>query len=125
TYVPWSTNPQTAKLDELKEVVSKKYFPDITESALLTLTVKTKRDTSLLESDLDLQIILRQFVQKNDLVINISVETPSKPFSSYTLKSVNKLYDLKPSNTNPNLAIFPIYTCGTELVKEERIFSHL
>src|SRR5690606_19485210 len=82
------------------------------------------RDTSLLKSDLDLQIILRQFVQKNDLVINISVETPSKPFSSYTLKTVNTLYDLS-STSKPGLDIFPTYTCGTEPVNDEKIFSHL
>jgi len=54
--ISWSANPQTASLEELKEVVSKKYFPDITSSAVLKLTVQQKsdKDTLLLGSDQEL-----------------------------------------------------------------------
>ncbi|KAF8446753.1 hypothetical protein BGX38DRAFT_1330734 [Terfezia claveryi] len=86
--ISWTVNINTATLNELKEKISKEYYPHL-DSTLLRLTLKPKSSKPFSpDSDKDLRVLLRDLVQANEKVLIISVETPQKLFSECILNKV-------------------------------------
>ncbi|RPB23955.1 hypothetical protein L211DRAFT_868116 [Terfezia boudieri ATCC MYA-4762] len=102
--ISWTVNINTATLNELKEKISKNYYPHL-DSTLLKLILKPKSSKPFSpDSDKDLRVLLRDLVQANEKVLIISVETPQKPFSEWSLSAVKELYGI--------IGEFPKYKCG-------------
>ncbi|RPB24230.1 hypothetical protein L211DRAFT_867989 [Terfezia boudieri ATCC MYA-4762] len=102
--ISWTVNINTATLNELKEKISKDYYPHL-GSTLLKLILKPKSSKPFSpDSDKDLRVLLRDLVQANEKVLIISVETPQKPFSEWCLSAVKELYGI--------IGEFPKYKCG-------------
>ncbi|KAF8423737.1 hypothetical protein BGX38DRAFT_548806 [Terfezia claveryi] len=102
--ISWTVNINTATLKELKEKISKEYYPHL-DSTLLKLILKPKSSKLFSpDSDKDLRVLLRDLVQANEKVLIISVETPQKPLSEWCLSAVKELYGITGE--------FPKYKCG-------------
>lgn len=99
TPITWLANINTVTLDHLKKEIAHEYYL-LDDSSVLKLILKPKNGNMFtLNSDEELREYLRDLILANEKVITISVQTPTKPFSSWTLKEV-KEHDILVS-TNP------------------------
>ncbi|RIA80190.1 hypothetical protein C1645_793069 [Glomus cerebriforme] len=63
------------------------------------------------QNDQDLRKVLRQFVSNKNLKFTVFIETPSKPFNSWTFPKVCELYGLI-YDPNPSIDVHPVFHCG-------------
>src|SRR5581483_9856120 len=63
--------------------------------------------------------MLRTLVSKNNLKFTVFIETPSKPFNSWTFPKVCELYGLS-DDPNPSIDVYPVFQCGCANTKEEK-----
>lgn len=100
----WTVNINIATLNELKEKITKEYYPHL-DSTLLKLILKPENSKPFSpDSDKDLQVLLRELVQAHEKVLVIAVATPQKPFSEWSPSAVKELYGITGE--------FPEYECG-------------
>ncbi|CAB4416226.1 unnamed protein product [Rhizophagus irregularis] len=71
--------------------------------------------------------MLRTLVSKNNLKFTVFIETPSKPFNSWTFPKVCELYELS-DDPNPSIDVYPVFHCGSANLsseKSEAVIKHL
>ncbi|EXX53544.1 uncharacterized protein OCT59_011977 [Rhizophagus irregularis] len=71
--------------------------------------------------------MLRTLVSKKNLKFTVFIETPSKPFNSWTFPKVCELYELS-DDPNPSIDVYPVFHCGSANLsskKSEDVIKHL
>ncbi|PKK58377.1 hypothetical protein RhiirC2_857808 [Rhizophagus irregularis] len=78
-------------------------------------------------SDVSFREMLRTLVTKNKPKFTVFVETPSKPFNSWTFPKVCELYGLS-DDPNPSIDVYPVFHCGSVDLRSEEskaVVKHL
>jgi hypothetical protein len=63
--------------------------------------------------------MLQSLVTKTNLKFTVFIETPSKPFNSWTFPKVCELYGLS-DDPNPSIDVYPVFSCGCVNTKNEK-----
>jgi len=63
--------------------------------------------------------MLQLFVSKNSFKFTVVIETPSKPFNSWTFPKVCELYGLS-EDPNPDIDVYPVFSCGSADLNSEK-----
>jgi|SRR5947199_6058785 len=90
----WTANIEHATLEGLKDYIRKVYQPPALENDGAELNFMNDGDKYSPRNDQDLREILRIFVSNKNLKFTVFIETPSKPFNSWTFPKVCELYGL-------------------------------
>ena len=103
--VPWHVNLNSVKLTDLRAFILKAY-PKF-ENTTLFFRFRIKDGTEQPDTDKDLQKLLYRLVTNDETTIRITVTTPTKPYSDWTLPAVRGLFGLAEN------ASFPAFSCGS------------
>ncbi|CAG8724532.1 3904_t:CDS:1 [Funneliformis caledonium] len=101
------------------------YQPPALENDGAELNFMNDGDKYLPRNDQDLREILRIFVSNKNLALaptakfTVFIETPSKPFNSWTFPKVCELYELS-DDPNPSIDVYSVFQCGCANTKEEK-----
>src|SRR6266542_6153969 len=71
--------------------------------------------------------MLQSLVTKTNLKFTVFIETPSKPFNSWTFPKVCELYELS-DDPNPSIDVYPVFHCVSANLsseKSEAVIKHL
>ena len=91
--VPWHVNLNPVKLTDLHTLISKEY-PKFGNTTLFFRFRLKDRTTEQPDTDKDLQQLLYRLVTNDEMTIKITVATPAKPYSDWTLPAVRELFGL-------------------------------
>ncbi|PKK69749.1 hypothetical protein RhiirC2_489149 [Rhizophagus irregularis] len=84
-------------------------------------------DRYLPRIDVSFREMLQSLVSKNNLKFTVFIETPSKPFSDWSVPKVCELYGLS-DDPNPSIDLYPIFPCGSADLNNEKsqaVVKHL
>ncbi|KAG0196577.1 hypothetical protein BGX28_009963 [Mortierella sp. GBA30] len=111
----WSTIVNEATLDDFRSNIFPLY-PQYTHDEYLEIFVYNGQPKpEPLRNNEDLRKLLKIAKATSKTKLTISLETPTKKFSSWTFKDVCDEYDLAPGSTDPSLEDLPPFT-GIEAV---------
>ncbi|KAF8431408.1 hypothetical protein BGX38DRAFT_1146642 [Terfezia claveryi] len=91
--VAWNFDINTAILDMLSQLICKRY-PEYEDSTLIFTFKLDESRTCTPETNEQLQELLSSLVVKDKMTVKISVETPAKSFSDWTLSEVMRSYEI-------------------------------
>jgi len=115
----WTANIETATLEDFKKYIRDTYKPPALENDGAELNLMNETDRYYPRSDVSFREMLRTLVTKNKPKFTVFVETPSKPFNTWTFPKMCKLYGLS-DDPNPSIDVYPIFSCGCVNTKEEK-----
>ena len=104
--VPWYVDLDSVKLTDLQSLIANEY-PKFENP---TLSFRFRLDNHITEepsNDQHLQHLLRRLVIQDQMTVKVTVTTPAKPYSDWTMSSVRRLFGLGESDR------FPPFSCGT------------
>ena len=104
--VPWHVNLNSVKLTDLHALISKEY-PKFGNATLFFQFRLKDHTTEQPDTDKDLQRLLDRLVTNDEMTIKITVTTPAKPYSDWTLPAVRELFSLEKYGS------FPAFSCGS------------
>ncbi len=115
----WTVNIEQAGLVEFKEYIRELYRPPALENDGAMLNFLSDGDRYYPRNDPSFREMLRSLVSKNNPKFTVFIETPSKPFNSWTFPKVCELYGLS-EDPNPDIDVYSVFQCGSaDLSSEE------
>ncbi|GET55412.1 hypothetical protein GLOIN_2v1883277 [Rhizophagus irregularis DAOM 181602=DAOM 197198] len=115
----WSINIEQASLKDLKDYIREMYKPLALENDGAVLNFMNGGDRYSPRTDPSFREMLRSLVSKNNPKFTVFIETPSKPFNSWTFPKVCELYGLS-DDPNPSIDVYPVFQCGCANTKEKK-----
>src|SRR5436305_2184336 len=115
----WTANIEHATLEGLRDYIRKVYQPPALENDGAELNFMNDGNKYSPRNDQELREILCRFVSKGISRFTVFIETPSKPFNSWTFPKVCELYELS-DDPNPSIDVYPVFQCGCANTKEEK-----
>ena len=112
-------NVEQASLGGLKDYIRKMYKQSALENDGAELNFMNDGNKYSPRNDQELREILCRFVSKGISRFTVFIETPSKPFNSWTFPKVCELYELS-DDPNPSIDVYPVFQCGCANTKEEK-----
>ncbi|PKY13276.1 hypothetical protein RhiirB3_490602 [Rhizophagus irregularis] len=124
--------PETTASDEvlklreevasLKEKLSKSEYALENDGAVLNFM--NDMDRYYPRNDPSFREMLRSLVLKNNPKFTVFIETPSKPFNSWTFPKMCELYGLS-DDPNPSIDVYPVFHCGCVDLGSKAVVKHL
>ena len=105
-------NVEQASLGGLKDYIRKMYKQSALENDGAELNFMNDGNKYSPRNDQELREILCRFVSKGISRFTVFIETPSKPFNSWTFPKVCELYELS-DDPNPSIDVYPVFHCGS------------
>jgi hypothetical protein len=103
------------------------YKPPALENDGAVLNFMNGGDRYSPRTDPSFREMLRSLVSKNNPKFTVFIETPSKPFNSWTFPKVCELYGLS-DDPNPSIDVYPVFRCGCADLstgKSKAVIKHL
>ena len=126
TAVSWNVDWHTVTLDQLR----KKFFKEDDGDSLFFEFKRQDKCTCTPENDEELRGFLRALIIANEKSVHVSKLSPAKPFSSYTLSQVWRLYGLSDQfniqrEMKADVTHFPFFKCKRLPLSNNAIIPHL
>lgn len=123
TSISWNVDINTATLGMLGNRISKEYF-EYKDSGLLFCFKRSNDQIVQPATDEELRQLLCSLVAENEMTVKITVNTPAKPFSDWTLKEVWELYEINVS-LEATLHHFPSFECQPITLNNDAILPKM
>lgn len=103
--VPWHVDLDSVKLTDLHTLIAVEY-PKF-ENTTLVFRFRLDNHIEQPSTDQGLRKLLHRLATEDRMTVKITVATPAKPYSEWTLSAVKKLFGLTETDR------FPRFNCGT------------
>jgi hypothetical protein len=100
------------------------YKPSALENDGAVLNFMNDMDRYYPRNDPSFREMLRSLVLKNNPKFTVFIETPSKPFNSWTFPKMCELYGLS-DDPNPSIDVYPVFHCGCVDLGSKAVVKHL
>src|SRR5208282_1124213 len=120
----WAVNIEHATLEGLKNSIRAINQTPALENPAVVFNFMNDGDRYLPRNDASFREILRSLVSKNNHKFTVFIETPSKPFNSWTFPKVCELYGLS-DDPNPSIDVYPVFHCGCVDLGSKAVVKHL
>jgi hypothetical protein len=123
---PWTTDTETTSIKELERAIYAEY-PDREDGDAVLAIIHARGipqheggGTEHPSNDTRFRNILRQYSKANTRTLTVTLETPTKKYTDFTLKEVNSLYRISNMET-PTISDLPPFTgISREPLKSKR-----
>ena len=115
----WAVNIEHATLEGLKDSIRAINQTPALENPAVVFNFMNDGDRYLPRNDASFREMLQSLVSKNNPKFTVFIETPSKPFNSWTFPKVCELYGLS-DDPNPSIDVYPVFKCGCVELKDEK-----
>ena len=115
----WTVNVDNASLDDLKKFIYNKYKSPTLENEYVVLNFECNNDNYSPQDDKAFREMLQQLISGNKSLMNVSIETPSRPFGTWKLSEVCYLYGLIDESGSASINRFPSFKCGCKDLNDQ------
>lgn len=120
----WDVRINSATMAEFKKKIAQVVSIDLTNVSFIFCATQGIRHMPC--NDTELRVMLHTFSNENQRVLTVSIDTASKPFSSWSLSAACELFGIEHENDDdPNI---PVFVCGRKAIKskeDKKAFANL